>query len=57
MKHGADVNWVIDKKRGMTLLHYFCGLKVKMTKCQKQLNFEIVRWLLEKGADCKQMTL
>lgn len=57
VKHGADLNWVIDKKRGLTLLHYFCSLKVRMAKAQKQLNLDIVRFLLEKGADPRQQTL
>ena len=57
VKHGADPNWVIDKKQGLSLLHYFCSLKVKMNKGQKQLNRDIVRFLLEKGADSHQLTL
>ena len=57
VKHGADPNWVIDKKQGLSLLHYFCGLKVKMNKSQKQLNRDIIRFLLEKGADSRQLTL
>ena len=38
IKYGADPNWIIDKKKGLSLLHYFCSLKVKMNKAQKQLN-------------------
>ena len=57
MKHGADPNWIIDKQQGLSLLHYFCGLKMKMNKCQKQLNKDIIAFLLEKGADCFQLTL
>lgn len=57
VKHGADVNWVIDKKRGLTLLHYFCAIRMKMNKNQKQLNYDIVQFLLVHGADSKQLTL
>ena len=57
VKHGADPNWIIDKKKGLSLLHYFCSLKVKMNKSQKQLNRDIVRFLLERGADSRQLTL
>ena len=46
MKHGADPNWIIDKQQGLSLLHYFCGLKVKMNKGQRQLNREIIVFLL-----------
>ena len=57
LKHGADPNWVIEKKGGLTLLHYFLALKVKMNKAQRQLNYDIVRFLLEHGADPRQLTL
>ena len=30
---------------------------MKMNKSQKQLNYEIIKFLLEKGADSKQLTL
>jgi len=57
IKHGADQNWIIDKKRGLSLLHYFCSLRLKMNKNQKKLNYDIVKFLLENGADVWQMTL
>ena len=57
IKSGADVNWIIDKKGGYSLLHYFCSLKMKMNKAQKQLNYDIIKFLLEKGADFNQLTL
>ena len=46
VKHGADPNWIIDKQQGLSLLHYFCSLKVKMNKNQRQLNREIIAFLL-----------
>ena len=48
---------MIDKSQGLSLLHYFCSLKMKMNKSQKQLNKDIIGFLLEKGADCNQLTL
>jgi hypothetical protein len=57
IRHGADPNWIIDKKQGLSLLLYFCGLKVRMNKAQKQLSADILRFLLEKGADSHQTTL
>lgn len=33
--HGADVNWILDKSKGYSLLHYFCSIKMKMNKVQK----------------------
>lgn len=55
--HGADVNWIIDKNKGYSLLHYFCSSKMKMNKLQKELNYEIIRFLLQKGANPNQLTL
>ncbi len=55
--HGADVNWIVDKNRGFSLLHYFCSVKVKMNDAQKDINFKIIKFLLEKGADVNQKTL
>lgn len=57
IKHGADVNWVIDKTNGYSLLHYFCSLKLKMNKMQKQINLEVVHFLLRHGANPEQPTL
>jgi ankyrin repeat protein len=57
IKYGADLNWIIDKKNGFSLLHYFCSLKMKMNKPQKQLNYDIVKYLLERGADYTMLTL
>ena len=57
IKHGADPNWIIDKKRGWSLLHYFCGLKLKMKPQQRKLNKDIISFLLSHGADPRQTTL
>lgn len=57
IKNGADLNWIIDKKNGYSLLHYFCSLKMKMNKIQIALNYEIIKFLLDKGANIKQLTL
>lgn len=57
LDHGADINWIVDKSRGYTLLHYFCSVRMKMGKTQKDLNYSIIKFLLEKGADVSQRTL
>ena len=57
VKNGADLDWIIDKKNGYTLLHYFCSFKIKMNKTQKMLNLEIIRFLLDRGANSKLVTL
>lgn len=57
IKNGADPNWIIEKTRGWSLLHYFCALKMKMNKTQRLINEEIVRFLLGHGANPYQKTL
>ncbi len=41
-KNGADPNWVIEKTKGYSLLHYFCSSKMKMNKTQKLINEQII---------------
>jgi len=57
IKNGADLDWIIDKKNGYSMLHYLCSQKMKMNKIQKTLNYEIIKFLLEKGANYKMTTL
>lgn len=57
LKNGADINWIIDKSKGYSLLHYFCASKMKMNKSQIQINYDIISFLLEKGANINQLTL
>lgn len=46
INHGADINWVFDKNRGYSLLHYFCSVKIKLNPTQKELNYKIIKFLL-----------
>lgn len=32
INHGADMNWILDKIRGYTLLHTLCSTALKMNK-------------------------
>ena len=38
INNGADVNWIVDKNKGYSLLHFFCASKMKMNKTQKTVN-------------------
>ena len=40
------MDWIIDKKNGYALLHYFCNSKMKMNKAQRDLNCQIIKFLL-----------
>lgn len=51
VQRGADVNWIIDKEQGYTLLHSLCACSMRMSKLEKQINYDIVKFLLESGAD------
>jgi len=46
VKHGADPNWIIDKKKGHSLLHYFCNEKGQLNKSEKKLNYDLIKFLL-----------
>ena len=46
INHGADPNWIIDKKKGYSILHHFCNQKMKLNKSQIELNYEIIVFLL-----------
>jgi hypothetical protein len=48
---GADVNWIVDKQEGYTLLHSLCSCSVKMSKAERQINYEIIKFLIDRGAD------
>lgn len=54
---GADLNWVLDKQKGHTLLHTLCASTLKMNKMEKQLIYDIVKFLIDKGANINQRTL
>ncbi|KRX04938.1 Ankyrin repeat-containing domain [Pseudocohnilembus persalinus] len=53
---GADINWMVDKVKGYTLLMQLAGLKMDMTEQEINLNYEIIRFLIENGADTKLKT-
>lgn len=50
-QRGADVNWIVDKTLGYTLLHSLCACCIRMNKAEKQVNYDIIRFLIENGAD------
>eukprot|EP01017_Pseudomicrothorax_dubius_P049157 TRINITY_DN909_c0_g1_i1.p1 TRINITY_DN909_c0_g1~~TRINITY_DN909_c0_g1_i1.p1 ORF type:complete len:319 (-),score=70.56 TRINITY_DN909_c0_g1_i1:113-1069(-) len=50
LHHGADINWIIDKNRGYTLLMQYCAVKFEMEDYEVRSNLQIVKFLLERGA-------
>lgn len=57
VNHGADMNWIIDKVKGYTLLHLLCACQLKLKKNESQLAHDIIRFLIEKGANVMQRGL
>ena len=51
IQFGSDVNWIIDKQRGHTLLMQLCAVKHEMGKSEKQLNIDSIKFLVNNGAD------
>lgn len=57
INHGADLNWVIDKVKGYTLLHTLCASTMKFKKNESQLIHDIIKFLIDKGANILQRGL
>jgi len=53
LRAGADVDY---KKNGKTLLMKFARAKYDMTQIQKLMNMEVIRFLIEHGADKSLVT-
>lgn len=55
--HEADPNWVFEKQKGFNLLHFLCSSSIKMNKNEKQLNYDLISFLVKHGANINQKTL
>lgn len=51
LEFGADINWIVDKVKGHTILMQFCSVKMDLDDKEKRMNLEVIRFLLEHGAD------
>ena len=54
LDYGANINSVVNADEDLTLLMQFCGLQLKLTCLQAEANLEIIKFLLERGADAKR---
>jgi ankyrin repeat protein len=50
LQHGADVNYIVNKDKGKTLLMEYCSVKLEMNNRDKETNLRVIRFLLEHGA-------
>jgi hypothetical protein len=51
LQYGADINWIIDKTKGYTLLMQFCSMKHEQGEREKELNLDVIKFLLAHGAN------
>lgn len=56
LQYGADIDWIVDKTKGYTLLMQLCALKMELSPKEKEMNYEIIKFLLENGANRKIKT-
>lgn len=47
---GADINWIVDKNKGLTMLMQYCSIKQEMSEREKEANADVIRFLLQHGA-------
>jgi hypothetical protein len=50
LEYGADINWIVDKVKGYTLLMQLCSIRMELSPQEKYLNSEIIKFLIENGA-------
>lgn len=51
LQYGAAINILVDRTRGYTLLMQFCSISMDLEPLQLEMNLDVVRYLLEHGAD------
>ena len=51
LQYGSDINTLVNPGEGLTLLMQFCGMSMELSPFQSEVNLEVVRFLLEHGAD------
>lgn len=47
--YGADINWIVDKTHGYTMLMQLCSIKMDLGHKEKEINLDIVKFLIENG--------
>jgi hypothetical protein len=49
LHYGADINWIVDKQHGYTLLMQLCSIKMELSAKEIETNYNIIKFLLENG--------
>lgn len=55
IEFGADVNWIVDKDKGYTMLMQYCSIKHELDEREKETNKAVIKFLLSRGAS-KELT-
>lgn len=50
LENGADIDAVVNEKKGFSILMVFCGIKITMSKRENDVNQGVIKFLLECGA-------
>ena len=50
LQHGADINFIVSKEKGKTILMEYCSVKIEMSAREKEVNLRVIKFLLENGA-------
>ena len=51
LQNGADINWIVDKKKGFSLLLQLCAVKLVLNEKEKEINYQTIKFLLGNGAN------
>lgn len=51
LQNGTDIDFVINREKGKTLLMDYCSVDTDMNFREKDANFKVIKFLLENGAD------
>jgi len=51
LQSGADINFIVNKEKGRTLLMEYCGVTLDMSNREKDTNLKVIKFLVEHGAD------
>ncbi|KAM3129450.1 hypothetical protein pb186bvf_018442 [Paramecium bursaria] len=49
LHYGADIDWIVDKKHGFTLLMQLCANKLDQSQRELDNNFMMIKFLVENG--------
>jgi ribosomal protein S6 len=50
IENGAEVDAIVNEKKGYTLLMLFCAQKEKLSERELQVNLDVIRFLVQSNA-------